>query len=166
MVYLKVILGFIFICVGWVYLFHPNLIIALNALIRDALFNDRQILLARKKLAVAYFCIGLILLYAGITSMALYYSELNGTRDFIDRIDYSMYIATQDYYAGRYDAALQRYKNVLPYTKEKDQVLRCMVSAYTALGDKERAKALLEKLLIINPQDAVAKMKLNALKKQ
>ena len=52
MTIIKLIIGVIFIFLGWIYLYNPKLVSRLNKIARDKLFNDRRVLLERKKLAI------------------------------------------------------------------------------------------------------------------
>jgi hypothetical protein len=69
MLLIKLFFGVVFLILGWVYLFNTNLVININRIVKEYLFNDRQILLARKKIAILYLFIALILIYTSIASL-------------------------------------------------------------------------------------------------
>ncbi|MCB4792733.1 MAG: tetratricopeptide repeat protein [Elusimicrobia bacterium] len=164
MIFLKLIFGIFFLFLGLIYLYKPNLVLAINRIARDIFFNDKTVLLERKKLAILLFCVAFISLYMGLTSLASFFENQNKKIWFIEPIKYSMYIATQDYYAGRYKSAIERYIKILPLSDDQQNVLKCMAFTYMEMGEKDKAKALFDKLLQLDPDDQVVKIKLQKLK--
>jgi tetratricopeptide (TPR) repeat protein len=166
MIFFKIILGLFFLFLGLIYLYNQNLVLNINRVVRDVFFNDKKVILERKKLAILFFCFAFISLYMGFTSLAGFFEKQDKKVWFIEPLKYSMYIASQDYYAGRYQSAIERYKKILPLSSDQHNVLKCMAFTYLAMGDKEKAKILLEKLAQINPDDRIIKIKLKQLKAQ
>jgi tetratricopeptide (TPR) repeat protein len=166
MVAIKLVLGLIFLFLGWVYLYNPNLVLDINRIIRDILFNDKQILLARKKLAIVYFFLSFVFLYMGITSLARIMEQTDKTPWLLDKFGYRMYIATQDFYSGRYESAIAKYRILLENSKDPVPILRNMAFAYAAIGNNEKASDLFEKLLKINPNDQIVRLKLKSLREK
>ena len=166
MIFFKIISGLFFLFLGLIYLYNQNLVLNINKVVRDVFFNDKKVILERKKLAILFFCFAFFSLYMGFTSLAVVFEKQEKKVWFIEPLQYSMYIATQDYYAGRYASAVERYKRILPLSGDKHNVLKCMAFAYFAMGDKAKAKTLLEKLTQMNPDDPIIKNKLKQLKAQ
>ena len=65
---LKLACGAFSVLLGLGYLFRPDIIERLNAVLRETIFNDAYIALERKKWG-AFFClIGILLLYMGLSA--------------------------------------------------------------------------------------------------
>ena len=65
----KIVLGFMSLLLGLGYLYRPDLIWRLNALIREYLLNDAHIALERKKWAVFFLLVAILLLYMGFEAL-------------------------------------------------------------------------------------------------
>jgi hypothetical protein len=65
----KIVLGLMSLFLGLGYLYRPDLIWRLNALIREYLLNDAHIALERKKWAVFFLLVAILLLYMGVTAL-------------------------------------------------------------------------------------------------
>jgi hypothetical protein len=67
---IKLIFGFICFLLGIGYLYRPDLIERMNALIRDSIFNDAYIALERKKWGAFFLLLSFLFTYMGWTSMS------------------------------------------------------------------------------------------------
>ncbi|MFH0807214.1 MAG: tetratricopeptide repeat protein [Elusimicrobiota bacterium] len=168
MAVLKLFFGILFFILGWIYLYKSNLVITLNRIARDVLFNDRLILLERKKLAVVFFCLSFIALYMGLTSLASIAGTSEKSSWMMEPHGYLMYMAMQDYYRQRYASAIDKYQRVLKEDPDHFEALKRITYAYIAAGEKKRARASFKRLIRINPKDPEVAEKirthLNALK--
>jgi len=126
MIVLKLAFGAVFFLLGWVFLYKPNLIMALNRIARDVLFNDRSILLQRKKLSILFFCLALLALYMGMTSLIQSSGQAGRSGWVINRKQYLLYIAMQDYAAKRYPESLQKYSKILEMYPNDPKALEMM----------------------------------------
>lgn len=66
---LKVVMGLVFFLLGLGYLYRPDLIWRMNALLREYFLNDAYIALERRKWGLFFLLIGSLFLYMGITAM-------------------------------------------------------------------------------------------------
>lgn len=66
----KIALGLICLLLGLGYLYRPDLIARMNAIIRDYLLNDAYIALERKKWGLFFLLLSLLFIYMGYTSVA------------------------------------------------------------------------------------------------
>lgn len=66
---LKIILGFVSGLLGLGYLYRPDLIERMNAVLRDYLLNDAYIALERKKWGVFFLLVSFLLLYTGWSAL-------------------------------------------------------------------------------------------------
>jgi uncharacterized protein YjeT (DUF2065 family) len=67
--FLKMGIGLIFLLLGMGYLYRPDLIARMNALLREYILNDAYIALERKKWGVFFLLIGFLFVYMGITAL-------------------------------------------------------------------------------------------------
>lgn len=146
MITLKLFFGVFFFLLGWVYLYKSNLVVELNRIARDILFNDRRVLLERKKLAILFFCLSFMALYMGLSSLTAKKQEnwLIGTNHYL------MYMAMQDYCTARYQNAIEKYERILHNDPNNVSALKRLAYTYDACGEKRKAKALWVKLGTLN----------------
>jgi hypothetical protein len=67
--FFKVIVGVLSSILGLGYLYKPDLITRMNALLREYLLNDAYIALERKKWGAFFLLVGFLFLYMGLTPM-------------------------------------------------------------------------------------------------
>jgi len=139
--------------IGWVYLYKPNLVLHLNRIAREFLFNDRLILVKRKRLAVLFFCFSFIALFMGVNSLTTLQENEEANSWVLEIGNYKMYLAMQDFCAGKYQDALDRYQQVLHSDPQNIKVLKRIAFTYTALGDKRKASLYWRKVLELDPAD-------------
>ncbi len=65
----KVGFGLVSLLLGLGYLYRPDLIERMNAILRDYLLNDSYIALERRKWGVFFLLIGFLFLYMGLTAL-------------------------------------------------------------------------------------------------
>ena len=66
----KIILGALSFILGIGYLYRPDLITRMNAILREYLLNDAYIALERKKWGAFFLLVGFLFLYMGLTAGA------------------------------------------------------------------------------------------------
>lgn len=69
--YFKLAVGFISLLLGLGYLYRPDLIERMNALLREYLLNDAYIALERKKWGAFFLLVAFLFLYMGWTALGL-----------------------------------------------------------------------------------------------
>lgn len=159
----KLLLGVLFFIFAWVLLFKPNLLLNLNRVIRERVFNDRIILMERKKLSVFFFCLSILALYIGLTAL-IKSKETQGKDNWIiERNKFTMYLAMQEYCDGKYAEAIEKYKKILESDIGSEQALKHLALSYEAVGDIKSAKEAWIKLLRLNPGDVKTLEKLKEL---
>lgn len=67
--WLKVAAGIVFALLGLGYLYRPDLIERMNAVIRDTVFNDAYIALERKKWGMFFLLMSVLFIYMGATAL-------------------------------------------------------------------------------------------------
>ena len=133
MVFVKLALGILFLLLGWVYLYKPNLVSRINSFAREKLFNDRVILLSRKKVSIVFFCLAFVTLFMGISSMGGW-AENAGTALLMNKASYRLYKAAQDYRAGRYTETIAACNEVLMADPKNKLAIHQLALAYTAMN--------------------------------
>ncbi|MBI3554281.1 MAG: hypothetical protein HY077_17425 [Elusimicrobia bacterium] len=68
--FFKMAVGAFFFLLGLGYLYRPDLIARMNALLREYLLNDAYIALERKKWGVFFLLIGFLFLYMGFSALS------------------------------------------------------------------------------------------------
>lgn len=68
---LKVFLGIVFLFLGLGYLYRPDLISRMNAVLRDYLLNDSYMALERRKWGMFFLLMSFLFLYMGYTALQL-----------------------------------------------------------------------------------------------
>ncbi len=69
MPWLKVLLGVAAAVLGLGYLYRPDIIERINAVLRATVFNDAYIALERKKWGAFFLLVGFLFLYMGLTAL-------------------------------------------------------------------------------------------------
>ncbi len=160
MILVKIILGALFLALGWVYFFKPNLVFTINKVARDTLFNDRIILLERKKLAILFFCMSFVALYMGFSALTNMLGSQGKKSWLMETSSYMMYMAMQDYCTEKYDNAIQKYNQVLKADPNNVAALKHLSYTYEAIGDSAKARVIWQKILALEPNNSEIKEKL------
>jgi hypothetical protein len=157
MIFLKFITGIFFLFLGWIFFFKPNLVASVNEFAREKIFNDRIILLERKKLAALFFLIAVVAVYMTFLSVIEHITVYSGGRWKQQANQYLMYMAMKDYFGRRYDSALEKYGKILLTEPNNIEALTRMATIYQATGDKKRASVIFSRLLMINKANSTIK---------
>lgn len=131
-------LSLILLIIGWFYYAKPQSVQKFNDFCKNRIFNDKVILLKRKKIAVIFFFAAFVL---GITAY-VQSKEQSLAKEVI-----------QD--------ALASYKHILTEESENIAVLIKSAYAYEALGEKNMAADVWKKILTLDPENETAKQRLN-----
>ncbi len=153
MIFLKFAFGILFFFLGWMYLYKSNLVISMNRIAREALFNDRRVLLDRKKLSILFFCLSFVALFMAFSSLTEWVNIRSKDQWTNESTKFLMYMAMQDHCTERYDSAIEKYDRILKAYPENTEVMKRLAYTYDAKGDKKKARQLWKKLLRKNPND-------------
>lgn len=66
---IKIAAGIVCLLLGLGYLYRPDLITRMNAVIRESLLNDAHIALERRKWGIFFLLMSFLFLYMGFTSL-------------------------------------------------------------------------------------------------
>ena len=153
MILTKILLGILFLALGWIYFFKPNLVLTLNKIARETLFNDRFILLERKKFSILFFCMSFVALYMGFSALVNFLGSREKNSWLMETSSYMMYMAMQDYCREKYDNAIQKYNLVLKSDPNNLTALRRLSYTYEACGDTAKARVIWQKILLLDPKN-------------
>ena len=160
MILIKIVLGILFLALGWVYFFKPNLVFTINKVARETIFNDRIILLERKKLAILFFCLSFVALYMGFSALTTQLGSRGKNSWLMETSSYMMYMAMQDYCREKYDNAIQKYNLVLNSDPNNIAALRHLSYTYEAIGDSAKARVIWQRILALDPKNSEIREKL------
>ncbi|HBU70141.1 MAG TPA: hypothetical protein DEE98_07150 [Elusimicrobia bacterium] len=160
MLFLKLFLGILFFVLGWVYLYNPSLVLKINQFAREAVFNDRFLLLERKKLSILFFCASFLALYMG-------YSSISPSEDSFEAhtVSHRIYLAMLDLRSHNYQSAAQKYRAILEAAPNNIYALKGLARTYFAMGNAKRARDIYVRLSRLYPHDTQVKKELEKLKK-
>lgn len=79
-------------------------------------------------------------------------------------VDQKIYDARQAIYEGKYDVALRRAQDILDLEPNNETALEIMGSAFFLMDQKDKAKAIWEKVLEINPNNKMVKQFLDQIR--
>jgi tetratricopeptide (TPR) repeat protein len=152
MVLIKLGCGIILLALGLIYLFQPAIVLSINNFVRTVVFDDRIILLSRKKLSTLFFCLSFIILYMGFSSFSQHIAQ-NETTWRQTEVHFLMYQALQNYADQHVDKALQKYRTVLSIDPANIEAMKRMAAIYDLKGNLQEGRSLRKKALRLNPTD-------------
>jgi tetratricopeptide (TPR) repeat protein len=150
MLLLKFILGIFFLFLGWIYFFRPKFVADFNKFARETVFNDRRILLERKKLAIFFFLISFAFTYFAFSSLSEHIARYGEGNWKPQANKYLMYMAMKDYFAQRYDNAVEKYQRILEREPNNMEALARIAATYQAKGENTKATLIFNKIITIN----------------
>jgi tetratricopeptide (TPR) repeat protein len=113
-------------------------------------FNDRRILLERKKLAILFFILSLVFIFIAFSSLSEHIAVYGEGKWKPQANRYLIYMAMKDCFAQRYSGAIQKYERILQSDPNNIEVLTRIAATYQAVGDKKKAAMIFEKIITIN----------------
>lgn len=145
---LKLALGVIFFVMGIGYLYNARFILNVNALFRDLLFNDRFVLLRKRRAGVLLLLLSLVVFYMGFTAL----TRSLGRKPFPPTaLELQRENIRKSFQEGKYVLTLRYCEEFLGRNPSDTFALERMTFAALAVGEKERARKTLERLLILEP---------------
>ena len=150
MIFLKFVIGILFLFLGWIYFFKPKLVADLNRFAREIIFNDRRILLERRQLAILFFLLSVVFIFMAFSSLSEHIALYGEGRWKTQANKYLIYMATKDYFAGRYGNAIDKYERILQSDPNNLEVLAKAAGTYQALGEKNKAALIFNRITTIN----------------
>ena len=145
-------------------MYRPQTLQVLNRIARDTIFSDRVILLHRKKLAMLFFCVSFIVIYAALAHLDITRRELRKTTTTIPVTEVLMNDAMQYFYFGDYSKAVPKYLEILRLDPFNIRALKRLAKTYETMGEKKKAEAYYERIGQLVPDDMKTKEHLRKIK--
>lgn len=131
---------------GWIYYYRPQYVQKINAYFKNIIFNDRNILLKRKKIAVVFLLLSAFFFTSGFL---ISQDEKNKKSLPVETINKEIV-----------------FDIISVYMKHLDEepgdltALKKLAYAYDAIGEKKREFTIWKRILTLYPEDETAKKKL------
>lgn len=136
-------LSLLFCILGWIYYYKPGTTQRINNFFRNTIFNDRNILLKRKKIAIVFFVAAGLLFTSGFIR-ALEEQKEN---------DISIGIINNEIIFD----LISVYAKQLSENPQDIKILTKLAYAYEAIGEKKRELLTWQKILALEPENETAK---------
>ena len=140
-------LSLIFLVLGWTYYYKSARVHKLNDFFRKKIFNDRYMLLKRKKIAVVFFLAACLLFTTGFIR-----SQDEKKKKSI-QIEFTDQGILFDVISLYYKRLAEQPEDILTLTK--------LAHVYKTLGEKNRERMTWEKILVFDPENKAAKERFN-----
>ncbi|MCL2145279.1 MAG: hypothetical protein FWH43_07320 [Endomicrobia bacterium] len=148
MVLLIYLLSLVFLIFGWIYYYKPARIQKINIFFKEKIFNDRYVLLERKKISVVFFLAACLLFTSGFIK-----SQEEKKKKIIhaEHIDKEIIFDVISIYNKRLS---EQPENIMTLIK--------LANAYEIIGEKNREFLTWKKVLAIDPENEAAKERIDA----
>lgn len=140
-------LSVLFFILGWVCYFKPNAAQKFNSFLKYTIFNDTNILLRRKKVAVVFFIAACLLLTFGVTVSQNEKRKISIPEETIDKEIIFDIISV--------------YTKRLAENSDDVRTLIKLAHAYESIKEKNREFIIWKRVLALEPENEEAKKKLN-----
>lgn len=148
---LKILLGFLFLVLGWSLLFRTGLIFRLNAWFKENVFNDQLVLYSRRRISLLLFFLGIISLFSGIDSvMKDPMISVEGTSHLLEE-------AQGSFKAKDYKRVVKICRTILKRDSDNIPARELEINALYATGEKDDAQRSALILINFDPQNESAK---------
>jgi tetratricopeptide (TPR) repeat protein len=141
-------ISLIFFALGWIFYYKPGTTQKINGFFRNRIFNDRHILLKRKKIAIVFFIAACIFITSGFVRAL---EEQKRKQLPFKTINHEL----------AFDL-ISIYTKQLSENPDNLPVLTKLAYAYEAIGEKNRALVIWKKILDMDTENETAKKMLNA----
>ncbi len=151
MTMLKIFLGLLLVGIAWLYIFRKNTVFQLNSWMRENVFNDQVVLFSGKRVAILLFVLGLVAIFSGIKNVI-------HVQPIPPNIAADMVVQSREYLARKeYIQVVTRCKELVRANPNSTDAWELLISAWSALGEKQLAFQAAENLSRLDPENAVAR---------
>ena len=127
--WLKIVAGLAFLLLSLGYLYRPVWILRLNALGRAFIFNDTYVLLYRRRWGLPLFAAASLFLFSGFNNLS------QQSR----RPSVELWLAYRSFLAHEYRQTIIQCEGILAQDGDNAQAWSLLGSAWSALGEREKA---------------------------
>ena len=151
---LKILLGVLAVLLAWTFLFRTNLILKINAWVRENVFSDRVILFSGRRVAILLLVLGAVAIFSGLEEVV----EVQPIKPKIAATILDQ--ARQNLNSGEHAHAIRRARELIRSNPKDAEAWRILALAAWASGQKELAGHAVETLLRLDPNDPIRKTSL------
>ena len=141
--WIKIIIGLVLLLLSFAYLYRPAWVLKLNALGRTLFFNDAHVLHFRRRWGLPIFAAAALFLFTGFNNL----TQVSLVR----RWSYGW--LTGPSFPTRYRPAIVQCEGILAQDPENAQAWSLLGSAWSALGNQDKAKKAWNRSLALNQTD-------------
>lgn len=134
---ITIFVGIIFMALGFLYFYMPNVMIKLCEIWKKYLFNEKTIILYGKKIGLVFFLLGCVIL---TTKISRYYTK----RD-------KYYLATKEFYQRNFKNSEKLCLEILSIQPKNIYVLELLGKTYFAMGRYDLAKNIFLRIKSLSP---------------
>ena len=143
-----ILVGLCFFCAGAAYVYAPNIVLKINALMKKFFFNDAWVLYYRKKIGLACVLVSFSVIYFAF-NINLPSAENDILQQQITRN--TLYKAYMSFNIRNYRETIQLCTEILNRDPCNKRALELIALAYFHVGDTANSKLYGRKLLDIDP---------------
>jgi tetratricopeptide (TPR) repeat protein len=152
--WLKILLAFGLLITSLGFLYRPNWVLRWNAWARDLVFNDRYVLLYRRRWGLLFFLGAVLFFYSGFANLAYLHASRRP----------SSYLAMMDAYKAfrerHYRGVVTRCQEILKRDGDNIHAWALLGASWSALGRKDQARRAWEQVLKRDPDHPAGKSRL------
>ncbi|MCB4756729.1 MAG: hypothetical protein LHV69_06810 [Elusimicrobia bacterium] len=146
MIYLKIALGILALCLAWIVMYRSGLVLRFNAWMRERVFTDQHVLFSGQRVAVLLLILGAVALYSGLEQ----WSETPVVKP---RIASAMLEqARNEFKARRYRGVVNRCKVLVRSNPKNLEAWELLAQSWWASGDKKKAGLAVQAILRLQPK--------------
>ncbi len=141
--WIKIFVGLVLLLLSFAYLYRPAWVLKLNALGRTLFFNDAHVLHFRRRWGLPIFVVAALFLFTGFNDLAQVRS----------RPSFELWMAYRSFLSHQYRPAIVQCEGILAQDPDNVQAWSLMGSAWSALGNQDKAKMAWNRSLALNQTD-------------
>lgn len=145
--WIKIFVGLLLLLISLGYLYRPAWILTLNAFARALLFNDSHVLHYRRRWGLPLFGAAAFFLMVGFRNLSQQRPSPSA----------DLWLAYRSFLSHEYRQTITRCEGILAEDPENEQAWSLLGSAWSALGDVEKANKALTRSLALNQRDPLGR---------
>ena len=141
--WIKIVIGMLFLLASLGYLYRPGWVLTVNAWARALVFNDSHVLHYRRRWGLPLFIAAAVFLITGFGNLA----QQNV------RPSAELWLAYRAFLSHEYRHTIVQCEGILAQDPENAQAWSLLGSAWSAMGNQEKAKKAWDRSLALNQTD-------------
>jgi len=146
----KIISGILLFAIGWCYLYQAAWVARVYAWCRESVFNETAVVRTRRQIGLAFIVLSSFLFYSGFLG-------LSSNIKMGPRIEAQIFEEAQKAFsAKKYEGAIARCQAIIREKPERVDAWELLGSCWLAMGKTTEAKKAWERVLQLDPTNAIA----------